>query len=346
MQHWPWYLLIDECFLDLSGLPEATAQARATRDQILRWIDIPTCVGIAPTKTLAKLANHIAKSAERKPGSYPARLAQVCNLAELSDRQREWLYQRTPVGEVWGVGPRIVRQLGEAGITTVLDLVRLDPATVKSRWSVVLERTVRELRGIPCIGLDDAPAPKQQIAVTRSFGQRVTGLAELQQAVTDFASRAAQKLRAQDSQASAVLVFIRTSPFSPQAPQYGRSITVPLRLPSSDTLQVVSAALAGLDRIYRAGYDYAKAGVMLLDLQPATQGQQVLELGDDAVVHERRQARLMRALDAVNDRFGRGTLTLGSAGLCQEARPRWTMRQERRTPRYTTCWDELLTVSA
>ena len=346
MQHWPWYLLIDECFLDLSGLPDAAAQARATREQILRWIDIPTCVGIAPTKTLAKLANHIAKSAERKPGSYPARLAQVCNLAELSDRQREWLYQRTPVGEVWGVGPRIVRQLGEAGITTVLDLVRLDPATVKSRWSVVLERTVRELRGIPCIGLDDAPAPKQQIAVTRSFGQRVTGLAELQQAVTDFASRAAQKLREQDSHTSAVLVFIRTSPFKPQAPQYGRSITVPLRLPSSDTLAIVSAALAGLERIYRSGYDYAKAGVMLLDLQPATQGQQELELGDTAVAHERRQSRLMRALDAVNDRFGRGTLTLGSAGLCQEPGRRWIMRQERRTPRYTTCWDELLTVSA
>ena len=337
---------IDECFLDLSGLPDATAQARATREQILRWIDIPTCVGIAPTKTLAKLANHIAKTAERKPGSYPARLAQVCNLADLSERQREWLYNRTPVGEVWGVGPRIGRQLNEAGIETVLDLIRLDPATVKARWSVVLERTVRELRGIPCIGLDDAPAPRQQIAVTRSFGQRVTGLAELKEAVTDFASRAAQKLRAQDSHASAVLVFIRTSPFRLLAPQYGRSVTVPLRLPSSDTLAIVSAALAGLDRIYRAGYDYAKAGVMLLDLQPATQGQQELELGDDAVDHERRQARLMRALDTVNDRFGRGTLTLGSAGLCQEPGRRWTMRQERRTPRYTTCWDELLTVSA
>lgn len=337
---------IDECFLDVAGLPNATEQARATREQILRWIDLPTCIGIAPTKTLAKLANHIAKSAERKPGSYPARLSQVCNLMDLSERQREWLYQRTPVGEVWGVGPRIGRQLNEAGIGTVLDLIRLDPATVKACWSVVLERTVRELRGSPCIDLDDAPAPKQQIAVTRSFGQRVTDLSELQQAVTDFASRAAQKLRAQDSQANQVLVFIRTSPFKPQAPQYGRSITVPLRLPSSDTLQIVNAALAGLDRIYRAGYDYAKAGVMLLDLQSVTQGQQELELGDDAVVHERRQARLMRALDAVNDRFGRGTLTLGSAGLCQEPGRRWAMRQERRTPRYTTCWDELLTVSA
>lgn len=139
-------------------------------------------------------------------------------------------------------------------------------------------------------------------------------------------------------------VFIRTSPFKPQAPQYGLSIPVPLRLPSSDTLQIVGAALAGLERIYRAGYDYAKACVMLLDLQPATQGQQ--ELGDGAVAYERKQARLMRALDAVNDRFGRGTLTLGSAGLCQEPGRRWTMRQERRTPRYTTCWDELLTISA
>jgi len=337
---------IDECFLDLSGLHDATAQVRATREQILRWLDIPTCIGIGATKTLAKLGNHIAKSAERKPGSYPARLAQVCNLAELSERQRDWLYQRTPVGEVWGVGPRISRQLQEAGITTVLDLIRLDPAAVKARWSVVLERTVRELRGIPCIDLDHAPAPKQQIAVTRSFGQRVTELAELQQSLTDFASRAAQKLRAQDSQACAVLVFIRTSPFTPRAPQYSRSITVPLRLPSSCTLQIVSAALAGLERIYRAGYDYAKAGVMLLELQPASQGQQELDLGDASVEHERRQARLMRALDVVNDRFGRGTLTLGCAGLCREAGKRWTMKQERRTPRYTTCWDELLTVRA
>lgn len=346
MQHWPWYLLIDECFLDLAGLRDATAQAHATREQILRWLDLPTCIGIAPTKTLAKLANHIAKSAERKPGSYPARLAQVCNLTELSERQRDWLYQRTPVGEVWGVGPRIGRQLNEAGIGTVLDLIRLDPATIKALWSVVLERTVRELRGTPCIDLHHAPAPKQQIAVTRSFGQRVTELAELKEAITEFASRAAQKLRAQDSHASAVLVFIRTSPFTPQAPQYSRSITVPLRLPSSDTLAIVNAALSGLDRIYRAGFDYAKAGVMLLDLQPAAQGQQELELGDDAVAHERKQARLMCALDAVNDRFGRGTLTLGSAGLSQAPGRRWTMRQERRTPRYTTCWDELLTVSA
>ena len=167
---------IDECFLDLAGLRDATAQAHATREQILRWLDLPTCIGIAPTKTLAKLANHIAKSAERKPGSYPARLSQVCNLMDLSERQREWLYQRTPVGEVWGVGPRIGRQLNEAGIGTVLDLIRLDPATVKACWSVVLERTVRELRGAPCIDLDHAPAPKQQIAVTRSFGQRVTEL--------------------------------------------------------------------------------------------------------------------------------------------------------------------------
>lgn len=121
---------------------------------------------------------------------------------------------------------------------------------------------------------------------------------------------------------------------------------MPLRLPSSDTLQIVGAALAGLERIYRAGHDYAKAGVMLLDMQSATQGQQELELGDDAVAHERKQARLMRALDAVNDRLGRGTITLGNAGLCQETGRRWTMRQERRTPRYITCWDELLTVSS
>lgn len=172
------------------------------------------------------------------------------------------------------MGRKIGKQLKAEGISTVLDLKQLDPATVKRNWSVVLERTVRELNGIPCIEVDHAPAPKQQIACTRSFGLKVTELKELEEAITEFASRAAQKLRGHDSQANAVLVVIRISPHRKQDRQYGKSVTVPLRLPSSDTMRTWQAALLDLKRIFEPGYNYAKAGVMLLDLQPATQIQQ------------------------------------------------------------------------
>ena len=340
---------IDECFLDLSGIPDATGRARAKQAEILQGIGIPTCIGIGQTKTLAKLANHIAKTADRKPGSYPIQLGKVCNLVEMTDRQRDWLFKRTDVAEVWGVGPRISQQLKSSGIQTVLDLKQLDPASVKRSWSVVLERTVRELNDIACIELEQAPAPKHQIACTRSFGQKVTELQELEQAVTEFASRAAQKLRCQDSQAGAVLVFIRTSPFRPQDRQYARAITVPLRLPSSDTLRIIGAALAGLRQIFQPGSRYAKAGVMLLDLQPASVVQQELDLGEHHPETDQRQQRLMQALDIINKRWGKGTLRLGSTRVRPdqeaEAQPAgWEMKQERRTPRYTTRWTEMLTV--
>ena len=340
---------IDECFLDMSGIPKATERARAKQAEILHGIGIATCIGIGPTKTLAKLANHIAKSADRKPGSYPVQLGKVCNLVEMTNRQRDWLFKRTDVAEVWGVGRRIGKQLKDAGIATVLDLKQLEPATVKRQWSVVLERTVRELNGIACIDLEHAPATKQQIACTRSFGQKVTELKELEQAITEFASRAAHKLRGQGSQAGAVLVFIRTSPFRLRDRQYARSVTVPLRLPSSDTLRIVGAALAGLRQIFRPGFLYAKAGVMLLDLQQASIMQQELDLGGHDIETDRRHQRLMLALDAVNDRFGKGTLRLGLTRVnsCRVAEPQpggWEMRQERRSPRYTTRWGEVLAI--
>ena len=165
------------------------------------------------------------------------------------------------------MGRRIAAQLNEGGIKTVLDLVWLDPATVRSRWSVVLERTVRELQGTPCMGLEDSPSPKKEIASTRSFGQPVTELVDLIEAVTEFASRAAMKLRTQASLGNQVMCFIRTSPFRDDL-QFSRSITVPLRRPTSDTGALVSAAVAGLAVTNRPGFNFAKAGVMLLYLQP------------------------------------------------------------------------------
>ena len=335
---------IDESFVDLSGIRgDMTERSRKVRQRILQWVGIPCGIGIGPTKTLAKLANFIAKTAERKPGSYPEQHAQVCNLGALPEPELHALLAATEVGDVWGVGRKIGKQLQDAGIHTVLDLQRLDPAMVKRRWSVVLERTVRELQGTPCIEFEHEPAVKKEIACTRSFGQTVTQLSDLQEAITEFAGRAAEKLRRQNSHAGQVLSFIRTSPFRLQDQQYSRSVVVPLRRPSADSQAIVQAALAGLQAIYRPGYRYAKAGVMLMDLSPADRVQQELPLDAEENLADR--STLMQVLDGVNRRYGRGTVQLASAGLEGNGRS-WSMRQERRTPGYTTEWDGLAVVRA
>ena len=339
---------IDECFVDLSGIPgDLVRRSRVIRQRLWRWIGIPSCIGLGPTKTLAKLANHIAKTAERKPGSYPMQHAQVCHLGALAPSDLADLLGRTEVGEVWGVGPRISRQWMAQGVHTALDLARLTPATARAHGGVVLERTVRELQGMPCMDIEDVPAPKQQIACTRSFGQPVLQLADLRQAVTEFACRAAQKLRRQNSHAGQVLVFVRTSPFR-VTPQYSQSAIVPLRRPGADNAYITQAALAALEAIYQPGYLYAKAGVMLLDLQPAElrQGELGLDEPDADVtallpVERRGSDRLMQTLDQIEQRHGRGTVKLGSASLSTAVPPIWHMKQTRRTPGYTTDWNDL-----
>jgi DNA polymerase V len=333
---------IDESFIDLTGIRgDLVERSHKIRARILQWVGIPCCIGIGSSKTLAKLANHIAKTAERKPGSYPEKLAQVCNLSALPQEELDAVLAATAVGEVWGIGRRISAQLIEGGITTVLNLVRADPATIRSKFSVVVERTVRELQGTQCIDLESLPQPKQEIACTRSFGQPITELHELAEAVTEFASRAAQKLRKQHSLTGQVLCFIRTSPFRSD-PQYSRSITVPLRRPSADTGQIVAAALAGLSAIYRPHYKMAKAGVMLLELQSNAMHQQELALENDDLVE---RSQLMETLDGLNLRYGRGTVSMASAGLDGDRRA-WSMRQERRTPQYTTNWNDLVVARA
>lgn len=340
MQHWPWYLLIDESFIGLHGMRgDLVTRGRTVRSRILQWIGIPTCIGIGSTKTLAKLANHVAKTVERKPGVYPkhlSHLAQVCNLSALTADELHQVLAATDVGEVWGVGRKIGQALRDAGIQTVADLVKLDPATVRRHWSVVLERTVRELQGTPCITLDDEPPPKQEIACTRSFGHPVTDLTSLIEAVSEFASRTAEKLRKQCSLAAQLLVFCRTSPFR-AGPKFSRSVVVPLRRPTADTALLVQAAVAGMRAIYQPGFQMAKAGVMLLELQPDSRQQLELMLGEVAVPDK---TRLMTALDGLNNRYGKGTLMMASTGLAGDRRS-WSMKQERRTPRYTTSWEDI-----
>lgn len=325
---------IDECFVDLAGVGgDLVKRSHAIRNRLARWLGLPAGIGIGPTKTLAKLANHVAKSSVRKPGSYPAEFGHVCDLARLPRSDIDAVLEATPVGDIWGVGRKIGRQLEDIGVANALQLAKLDTAMVRRRWSVVLERTVRELGGEPCMSLDDVPPDKQQIACTRSFGRRITDLAPLEEAVSLFASRAAEKLRRQGGKAGRILVFIHTSPFS-DGPRYAQSATISMTRPSSDTLVIVRGAIKGLRGIYRAGFDYAKAGVMLMDIGPAGIGQGELDFFGGSEGADKPD--LMAAVDGINARFGKGMIRVASAGAGADGRE-WQMRQELRTPRYTTC---------
>jgi DNA polymerase V len=328
---------IDECFVDLAGVPgDPRARALRLRERLLQWIGVPCGIGIARTKTLAKLANHVAKAAERKPGSYPADLARVCDLAALPAGELDAVLAATPLDAVWGIGPRIGAQLGAHGLRSALDVARLDPATVRRRWSLTLERTVRELQGQPCIALEQQPAARREIASTRAFGVPLSALAPLVEAVSEYASRAAVKLRRQHSHAREVLVFVHTNPFRPGERQYAKSATVPLRRPTADSAAIVEAAVRALRACWQPGYRLHKAGVILLDLQDQSVKQGELALDDDQPAG----AGLMRAMDAINDRYGRGTLQLAGAGVGGDAR-HWSMKQQWCTPRYTTAWTDL-----
>ncbi len=328
---------IDESFIGLDGVRgDLTKRSHAVRDRINQWIGIPCGVGIGATKTLAKLANHIAKTAERNPGSYPDNLATVCNLVNLPGSDVDAILAATDVGEVWGVGRRIGQQLRDTGVRTVLDLARLSPSMVRDRWSVVLERTVRELQGEPCINMEEAPAPKQQIACTRSFGHPITDISQLIEAVSEFTSRAAAKLRLQSGLAGQILVFAHTSPFR-TGPKFSKSVVTPLRRPTADTRLLVKAAVTGISQFYKPGFQLAKAGVMLLDLMPnnVLQGEFDFDASDT-----RDRSKLMAAMDSINDRFGRGAIHVGSAVGTGPPRD-WAMRQDRLTPQYTTKWSDL-----
>ena len=196
---------IDESFIGMAGVPgNLVARGHAVRERILRWIGIPVGIGFGATKTLAKLANHVAKSADRKPGSYPSEFARVCDLASLQPEALAAVLAATKVGDIWGIGRRLSAQLEADGLSNALQVARMDPGAARRRWSVVVERTVRELQGCSCIGLDDMPSAKKEIACTRSFGRPLTTLLELTEAVSEFAARAAEKLRKQEGVAGQV----------------------------------------------------------------------------------------------------------------------------------------------
>ena len=324
---------IDESFLDLSGFERQGYEAYGAdiRQRVGDWLGLAVCVGIAPTKTLAKLANHVAKKAL-------AGRAGVCDLTTMGEGDLTQLFARIEVGEVWGVGRKIAARLDEMGIRTVQQLRDANADTVRARFSVVLERTVRELRGLSCLEMEELVPDKQQIMASRSFGTLVYELADLEEAVASYIARAAEKLRAQASLAGAVQVYIRTNIFKPELPQYQRAITVPLPEATADTRVLANWALRVLRRIYRPGYGYHKAGVMLANIVPEGSRQFSLLETSESV----RPARLMEVLDGINERYGRGTLRLAAEGV---EKP-WQMRRGNLSPGYTTSWNGLATVRA
>ncbi|MFK3790910.1 translesion error-prone DNA polymerase V subunit UmuC [Pseudomonas piscis] len=319
---------IDEAFADLTGINSLEQFGRQIRAQVLRCTGIPVGVGIAPTKTLAKLANHTAKRLQAHTGG----------VVDITDpAKRDWVLRNTDVAEVWGIGRRMKAHLDGMGIKSAMDLAKADPWTLRKNFSVVVEKTARELAGTPCLELDEPDPPKQEICCSRMFGQRLTELAPIKEAVATYMMRASEKLRAQNSLCKKIRVSIRTGMFNPEEAKYANGVLVELPYPTNDVRLMTKMAVEALDRVFRPGFKYSKAEVLLLNLcQPG-------EYTDDlfAVAQPSETDKVMKVLDQINNRWGRGTLRAASV----PTNPDWGMRREMMSQSYTTKLDQLWKVS-
>lgn len=319
---------IDESFITFDGVPveQREAMARQARAQILQWVGIPCCVGIGPTKTLAKLANKLAK---KTTDGVVTVLPDAASLETFA------------VEDVWGVGRKLMAKLGAEGILSAADLARADPETLRARYGVTLARTQRELQGVVCAELDEVEPDRQQIVVSRSFGQEVTSLEDLQQAVSTFTQRACEKLRARSLKAGGIWVWVNTNPFKPGAAQYHPSKAFSFIGPTCDTREALLIAQGLAKAMYRAGYRYKKAGVGLLDLTAGDVHQADLFAGVDP-----RSQALMNVMDRANAKFGRGAVAMASSAWHARGavalKPHWAMNQKSLSPAYTTRWDQLV----
>lgn len=330
---------IDEAFLDLSGVGQAVPLSELglqIRQTIQDWIGMTVCVGMAPTKTLAKLANHAAKKWQKTAG--------VVDLTS-KERQRR-LMALLPVSEVWGIGGKLTKRLNELGIHTALQLADASPKMLRRQFSVMIERTVAELNGESCLALEDMAVKKREIVSSRAFSERITEFNQMQQAVSEYVHRAAEKLRHQKSRAKQLTVFIRTSPFSNhnQDPFYSNSATGILVSPSDDTRDFLHLAAELLKKIWKNNYRYAKAGVMLADFYD--EGVEQLQLfSDKTCSHISDQlkenitvnrAALMRVMDEINH-GGKAKVFFAAKGIQQD----WAMKRQLLSPAYTTKWADL-----
>lgn len=317
---------IDEAFLDLSGIPGAESPAFGERltHTVRQWTGIPVSIGIAPTKTLAKIANRAAKSSSTG----------VHHL--LTKTEQDACLEPLPVEEIWGISGKLGTRLRLCGITTAAQLRDADPRFLRKTFSITMERVARELCGEMCLPPDEAPPAKQSITVSRSFGELLSELPDLEEAVATFAARAGEKLRAQGSVAGAIHTYIRTNQFRRDDPQYANACAVAFPHPSNHTHELIAAALEGLRTIYRPNHLYKKAGVILLGLQRQETADAQGNLFAPPDTRKRGDA-LMAVMDHLNREMGRDTLVFGS----QRVEGAWSMRREWKGSRFTTSWEEL-----
>lgn len=317
---------IDEAFLDLHGVShcrDLLEFGAEVRQRVYHDTGITVCVGMAPSKTLAKLANYAAKA-------YPATKG-VVDLSDLARRRR--LMHITPVEEVWGVGRRLSARLRDMGINTALQLADYNKKALRRHFSVVLERTARELNGEDCLDFEQVTEPKQQIMCSRSFGERIVTLAPMREAVAKYVANAAAKLRAEHQRAQTLSLFMRTSMFSDREPRYSNAATVKMMRPTDDTRVLMKQAQQLVDQLWRDGFAYAKAGVLLGDFYPRYVWQPSLL---DLLEVDPRADKLMATMDAINAKQ-RGAVFWAR----QNNGTQWRMKQEFLSPAYTTDWRQL-----
>jgi len=318
---------IDEAFLRLDHLHPRNLYeyCKTIRAKVMQWTGIPVSIGIGPSKVLAKVANRIAKK-QTDNGVFDIRSQEV----------QDKILRTLDVEKIWGIARRWAERLNRIGIHKASELRDASPTVIRKHLSVVGERLVRELRRHSCIDLEDIQ-PRKNIMSSKSFGALLTEKKPMEEALSNYAARACEKLRKQNSRAQAVYVFVQTNGFRKTDKQYSNSITYNLTIPTSDTRLIIEAAKFCLSRIYKQGYRYKKTGVMLLDLIPASVEQKHLFVDSD----QRPRDHLIDVVDRINRDHGPDTLFFGAQGVSRE----WKMRCGLRSPRYTTQWNELLMVS-
>jgi len=317
---------IDEAFLRLDHLQPRNLYeyCKTIRAKVIQWTGIPVSIGIGPSKVLAKVANRVAKK-QTDDGVFDIR----------SQKTQDEILKALDVEKIWGIAGKWAERLGRIGIEKASDLRDASPTIIRKHLSVVGERLLRELKGQSCIDLEDIQ-PRKNIMSSKSFGTLLTKKEPMEEALANYAARACEKLRQQNSRAQAVHVFVQTNGFRETDKQYSNALTCTLTIPTSDTRLIIEAAKFCLNRIYKQGYRYKKTGIMLLDLIPASLEQKHLFVDFD----HRPGDHLMELVDRINKDHGPDTLFFGAQGVTRE----WKMRCGLRSPRYTTQWDELLMV--
>lgn len=324
---------IDECFADVGGMArliELTELGHQIRDRVHMWVGIPTCVGIAPTKTLAKFCNHLAKRHRYFKG--------VANWNDWDDDIRMRALNSEPVTEVWGIGRRIGQSLNVMGIMTAGDFARASSSMLRQKFGVVVERTQRELQGTSCLEIEEVKPRRQQIIRSRSFAQPVKDLSGLGAALTHHVAQATQELREEGGVAHTLQVFIQTNCFKPDSPQYYGSDCVNIAVGTCDTMKLNELTQKTLNRIFRAGFEYKKCGVILGGIETSSQQVQMDWLNP---VDSEQRIRLMDCIDHLNERFGRSAIQLGTERGSHD----WLMRRDKLSPCFTTNIEDVLTVN-